>query len=472
MLEKHILSKLLNRLGFEPTSGQRVLFERLAEYIVSFTDSRIFLINGYAGTGKTSALGALVNVLKELGQRVVLLAPTGRAAKVLASYAHTPAFTIHKKIYRQRSLSEELSHFALDRNLHRDTLFVVDEASMVANSPSPSAMFGSGMLLDDLVSYVRSGVRCRLMLVGDKAQLPPVGFSVSPALDPSTLAVYGETIRIELTEVVRQASQSGILTNATLIRNNIDYGVLQLPSFELSGFPDIIQINGTDVQETIENAYMQYGEDNVTVICRSNVRTNNYNNGIRATVLGRDEELTSGDRLMVVKNHYGAFGTDAEPIDFIANGDTAEVVRIRGYEERYGLRYANVLLRLPDYNDVEIESKLILDTLSLETPSLSNEQNKALFFAVNEDYSHITEKRKRYKAVREDPYFNALQVKYAYALTCHKAQGGQWKAVMLDQLFFKEAIQPDDLRWLYTAFTRASERLYLVNFEKKKSGKG
>ena len=469
MLERHILSLLLNRLNFEPTAGQLTLFNELAEYIVNFTDSRIFLVNGYAGTGKTSAVGALVGVLKEMRQSVVLLAPTGRAAKVLSAYAHSPAFTIHKKIYRQRSLSEELSIFSLDRNLHKDTLFIVDEASMVANMPSSSSMFGSGMLLDDLVSYVRSGVRCRLMLVGDKAQLPPVGFSVSPALDPSTLAIYGETIRVELTDVVRQTAESGVLTNATLIRRNIDNGITQLPDFKLKGFLDIVQINGTDVQETLDSAYSEYGEDNVIVICRSNVRANNYNNGVRATIFGRDEELTSGDRLMVVKNHYGVFGTEAKPIDFIANGDIVEVVRIRRYEERYGFRFADVLLRLPDYDDIEIESKLMLDTLSIETPSLSAERNKELFFAANEDYSHITSKRKRYKAVREDPYFNALQVKYAYALTCHKAQGGQWKAVVLDQLFFKDDLQLEDLRWLYTAFTRASERLYLVNFEKKKN---
>lgn len=467
MLERHILSLLLNRLRFEPTSGQLVLFKELSEYIVSFTDSRLFLVNGYAGTGKTSAIGALVGVLKEMKQNVVLLAPTGRAAKVLSAYAQAPAFTIHKKIYRQRSLSEELSLFTLDRNLHKDTLFIVDEASMVANTPSSSSMFGSGMLLDDLVSYVRSGIRCRLMLVGDKAQLPPVGFSVSPALDPSTLAVYGETIRIELTDVVRQAAESGVLTNATLIRRNIDEGYTQLPELTLSGFADIVQLSGADVQETLDEAYARHGEDNVIVICRSNVRANGYNNGIRAGIFGRDEELVSGDRLMIVKNHYGVFGTGSEPIDFIANGDIAEVVRVRKYEERYGFRYADVLLRLPDYHDIEIESKLMLDTLSMETPSLSAERSKALFFAVNEDYSHITVKRKRYKAVREDPYFNALQVKYAYALTCHKAQGGQWKVVVLDRLFFKDELQLEDLRWLYTAFTRASERLYLVDFEKK-----
>lgn len=468
MLEKHILSLLLNRLGFEPTPGQLVLFKELAEYVVNFTDSRIFLVNGYAGTGKTSVVGSLVGVLKEMKQNVILLAPTGRAAKVLAAYAQTPAFTIHKKIYRQRSLSEDMNLFTLDRNLHRDTLFVVDEASMVANMPSSSSMFGSGMLLDDLVSYVRSGVRCRLMLVGDKAQLPPVGFSLSPALDPSTLAVYGETIRVELTDVVRQAAESGVLTNATLIRHNIDSGINLLPDFKLNGFPDIVQIEGSDVQETLDEAYSCYGEDNVIVICRSNIRANNYNNGIRTSIFGRDEELASGDRLMVVKNHYGVLGAGAEPIDFIANGDVAEVVRIRKYEERYGFRYADVLLRLPDYNDIEIESKLMLDTLSIETPSLAAERSKELFFSVNEDYSHIAVKRKRYKAVREDAYFNALQVKYAYALTCHKAQGGQWKAVILDQLFFKDDLQLEDLRWLYTAFTRASERLYLVNFEKKK----
>ncbi|MDR0661232.1 MAG: AAA family ATPase [Prevotellaceae bacterium] len=467
MLERHILSLLLNRLGFEPTRGQLTLFKELAEYIVNFTDSRIFLISGYAGTGKTSAIGSLVGVLKSMKQNVILLAPTGRAAKVLSSYACAPAYTIHKKIYRQKSLSDEMSLFTLDRNLHKDTLFIVDEASMVVNTPSSSAVFGSGMLLDDLVNYVRSGVRCRLILVGDSAQLPPIGFSVSPALDSSTLTIYGECIRTELTDVVRQATDSGILTNATLIRRNIENGVARLPDFKLSGFPDIIQINGSDVQETLDQAYSQYGEDNVIVVCRSNIRANNYNNGVRTSIFGRDEELVSGDRLMVVKNHYGSFDTMEEPIGFIANGDIAEVVRIRKYEERYGYRFVDVLLRLPDYNDIKIESKLLLDTLTLETPSLSADSSRELFFSVNEDYSHITLKRKRYKAVREDLYFNALQVKYAYALTCHKAQGGQWKVVILDQLFFKDELRLEDLRWLYTAFTRAAERLYLVNFEKR-----
>lgn len=462
-----MLDKLICGLGFEPTKGQTELFNELAAFVTNFTDNRIFLISGFAGTGKTSAISSLVSVLNEMKQKTVLLAPTGRAAKVLSAYSKSPAFTIHKKIYRQKSQDDGIGRFGIDRNLHTDTLFIVDEASMVGNASMEQAVFGTGRLLDDLVHYVQSGTRCRLILIGDRAQLPPVGFSVSPALDSGVLSGYGDCLRVELNDVVRQAANSGILLNANMLRKNIDEKCAQLPSFTFNGFNDIERISSVDVQELITSTYDKYGQENAIVVCYSNKRANRYNLGIRAYTFGRDEELVPGDRLMVVKNCYQLLEKN-ETFDFVANGDVTEVVRIRKYEERYGLRFANVLLRFPDYNDLEVESKILLDTLSSESPSLGAEKGRELFMSIAEDYAHIGDKRKRYKAIKEDPYYNALQVKYAYAVTCHKAQGGQWKTVFLDQLFFKDGeVQIEDLRWLYTAFTRATEKLYLVNFKEK-----
>lgn len=466
MLEKYLLNKLLLHLVHEPTGGQRVLLDELAAFITNTADNRIFLVSGFAGTGKTSVVSALVKTLSELRQKTVLLAPTGRAAKVLSSYAQAPAYTIHKKIYRQKSVADGVGVFSIDKNIHTDTLFIVDEASMVANSSYEQSIFGTGRLLDDLVSYVNEGVRCRMILVGDRAQLPPVGFDQSPALDQHVLSDYGDCLRVELSDVVRQAADSGILSNANLLRKNIDGKVLTLPAFSFSPFDDVQRIEGADVEEYISSAYDRYGVENTVVICYSNKRAIRYNLGVRAKIFGREEELVQQDRLMVVKNYYQLV-EKSEGLDFIANGDIVEVLRIKGYEERYGFRFANVLLRLPDYNELEVDCKLLLDTLSIEAASLGQEKGRQLFLSVAEDYAHIGDKRKRYKAIKEDPYYNALQVKYAYAITCHKAQGGQWKAVVLDQLFFRDEVQLEDLRWLYTAFTRATDILYLVNFKDK-----
>lgn len=466
MVNDLLIRMLKDALNYQPTLGQEQLIEKLADFVTDPQDNSIFLVKGYAGTGKTTLIASLVKVLNNLKLKSILLAPTGRAAKVLSAYAEHPAYTIHKKIYKQKSLSESISSFSLDRNLYTDTLFIVDEASMIANTSFEQSMFGSGKLLDDLITYVKSGKRCKLILIGDNAQLPPVGLAISPALDKSELLVFGSCTEMILDEVVRQTSDSGILYNATQIRNQIDRQNIQLPKIVLDGFSDIETINGVDLMEKLSDCYDYYGDDDVMVICRSNRRANRYNEGIRSKILFYEEEITRGDRVMVVKNCYQTVkGNDS--MDFIANGDIARIGRIRKYEERYGNRYANVSLQFEDYGDVEVDSKIMLDTLTVETASLPAERNKELFFLINEDYAHITQKRKRYNAIREDSYFNALQIKFAYAITCHKAQGGQWKCVFLDNPFFKEdTISLEDLRWLYTAITRASEKLYLVNFDK------
>lgn len=467
MINQHLINLLKDKLKYTPTPSQDLLIDKLAQYILNPNDNSIFLIKGYAGTGKTSLIAALVKVLNDMKMKSVLLAPTGRAAKVLAAYAQSPAYTIHKKIYKQKSLADALSAFSLDRNLHADTLFIVDEASMIANSSLDQSMFGTGKLLDDLIRYVQNGKRCKLIIIGDNAQLPPVGLSISPALDAHELMAYADCSETILNEVVRQASDSGILYNATKIRQQIDEQNIQLPRITLNNFPDIESISGADLMEKLSDAYDYYGNEDVMVICRSNRRANRYNEGIRARILYKDEEIANGDRIMIVKNNYQSL-KDNELMDFIANGDIARINRIQKYEERYDIRYANVSLQFEDYNQIELDCKIMLDTLSIETASLPSERNKELFFQVNDDYAHITQKRKRYNAIREDAYFNALQVKFAYAITCHKAQGGQWKCIFLDNPFFKEeTLSLEDLRWLYTAITRATEKLYLVNFDEK-----
>ena len=428
-------------------------------------------ISGYAGTGKTSLIGALVKTLDQLQQKCVLLAPTGRAAKVFSHYAQHPAYTIHKKIYRQRNFSNDLDNFSLDDNLHQHTLFIVDEASMIANDGLAGAVFGTGRLLDDLIQYVYAGTGCRLMLIGDTAQLPPVGEEESPALSADKLRGYGmEVYEAQLTEVVRQMHDSGILWNATELRRYIsEENFLTLPSVRVEGFPDIRMVSGSELIEVINDCYGQAGMDETIVVCRSNKRANIYNKGIRNTILFREDELNSGDLLMVAKNNY--FWTEGcKEIDFIANGDIAVVRRVRGVREAYGFRFADVVLAFPDYDGMELEVKLLLDTLHTETPALPKELNDKLFYSVLEDYADITVKRERMKKMKADPHYNALQVKYAYAVTCHKAQGGQWKRVFLDQGYMTEdMLTPDYFRWLYTAFTRATEILYLVNWPKEQT---
>ncbi len=470
MIKTHLSNRILENMPFEPTAGQAILAQKLATFITSEFDNEIFLLKGYAGTGKTSMISALVNTLDEFKIKTVLLAPTGRAAKVLTTYTGRSAYTIHKKIYRQKASTDGMSKFSLDRNLHKNTFFLVDEASMLANNGGDASIFGSGRVLDDLYEFVSMGNNCKLILIGDTAQLPPVGMEISPALDASELAMYGVGVNeVELTEVVRQTQDSGILYNATALRDLIaDAGFYgEYFPIELQGFDDIKRINGGDLIEQVSSCYDKYGEQGTMVVTRSNKRANKYNQGIRSTILYKEEQITTGDLLMIVKNNYFWIAED-EKLDFIANGDIAEVVRIGRREELYGFHFADVTLRFADYDDLEIDCKLLLDTLDIESASLSYEDNQRLFYAVAEDYADIKSKQKRWEQIKNNPYFNALQVKFAYAITCHKAQGGQWDAVFVDQGYLTDdMLNVEFLRWLYTSFTRSVKELYLVNFNKE-----
>lgn len=469
MIKNHLKTILTQNLPFSPTPCQSNLIDVLASYIFSDEPDQIMLIKGYAGTGKTTMLYSLTQTLNKLKIKSVLLAPTGRAAKVLSGYTQMPAYTIHKKIYRQKSSSDGFGHFALDKNLHKNTYFIVDEASMISNETAENNVFGSGRVLDDLLEYVYSGENCRLVLVGDTAQLPPVGLDISPALEIAALESYGFSVKmVELTDVVRQAEDSGILSNATQIRGKIG-GEIPAKGFfpiNLRGFNDIERISGAELIENITSSYSKYGIFETAIVTRSNKRANLYNKGIRGSILYRENEIERGDLLMVVKNNY-YWNDEGVKLDFIANGDIAEVVKIYKYEELYGFRFANVCLRFTDYDDVEFDCKIFLETLSIESASFPYEQNRKLFEAVSEDYADIRNKRERWKKVKENPYFNALQVKFAYAITCHKAQGGQWKAVYVDHGFVNEdMLDTEFYRWLYTAFTRPTEKLFLINFDK------
>jgi len=467
MLRNFISDRLLENLDFQPTLGQEDLIRELGVFLASDDLLEIMLIKGYAGTGKTTLVKSLVKTLNFLKQKSVLLAPTGRAAKVLSAYSGHQAWTIHKKIYRQKSGSDGLGDFVLDRNLHKNTCFIVDEASMIGDR-SPDSFFGSGDLLRDLVDFVEAGTQCRLVLVGDTAQLPPVGLDMSPALSPERLEDFGYRIReIELTDVVRQAEDSGILFNATSIRNLITDGLEEYPSFHFESYPDISLISGSDLLEAISASYDRYGTSDTIVVTRSNKRANKFNAGIRNQILWREEQLSPGDLLMVVKNNY--FWKDEENrIDFIANGDIIRVEKVLSTEEVHGHKFANITITMPDYRDIEMEVKVLLDVIELDAPSLNYDQQKTLYLSVAEDYPDESSRRKVAEKISTDPYYNALQVKFAYAVTCHKAQGGQWKSVFLDQGYFtEEMLSLDYLRWLYTAFTRASEKLYLVNFAKE-----
>ena len=470
MLKKHIQDQLLGNFGFSATSGQVLLTEKLAAFICENSTDSVFLLKGYAGTGKTSMLNALVKTLAEFKFQAVLLAPTGRAAKVLSSYTGKNAYTIHKKIYRQQTSADGLGRFVIDRNLMKNCFFIVDEASMISNSSPEGSVFGSGRLLDDLYEYVYTGQNCKLVLVGDTAQLPPVGMDISPALDDRELERYGlDVIEHELTEVVRQVHDSGILYNATGLREMISENFSDSGYFpiETKGFTDIVRIGGADLIEQISECYDKFGEQQTMVITRSNKRANKFNAGIRSSILYKDSEITVGDLLMVVKNNYYWLGEE-EKLDFIANGDIVEIKAIRGQEELYGFRFANVSLKFIDYDDLEVDCKIFLDTLSLESASMTQAENQRLFQAVAEDYQDVRSKKKRWEKIRENAWFNALQVKFAYAVTCHKAQGGQWDAVFVDQGYLVEdMLNKEYLRWLYTAFTRPVKKLYLVNFNKE-----
>ena len=452
----------------EPTLQQLNVIKMWSEFLLSRDDNEIFLLTGYAGTGKTSLLGALVNVLKQLKQPVVLLAPTGRAAKVFSLYADAPAYTIHKKIYRQKSLME-MDSFQANVNLHKHTLFIVDEASMIANEGLAGSMFGTGRLLDDLIHFVYSCEGCRLLMVGDVAQLPPIGEEESPALMPEVLEGYNLHVRpATLTQVVRQVGESGILWNATRLRSLLQGGeVLEFPKMRVEGFPDVHVVPGEELLEVLQDSYYRCGQDETIVITRSNKRANIFNQGIRGRILGYEEELTCGDLVMVSKNNYFYKLNEEDGASFIANGDTAVVRRFRNERSFYGFRFADVTLQFPDYGNTEVEGTVLLDTLTNEAPSLTRAQQEQLFQAIWEDYPEIGNKRDRMKKIKEDIYYNALQIKYSYAVTCHKAQGGQWQHVFIDQGYItEERLSPDYFRWLYTAITRATHQVYLINWPK------
>ena len=457
----------------KPTKEQEKAIILLADFLLSRERDTVFLLKGYAGTGKTSLLAALVRTLGMLQQRVMLLAPTGRAAKVLSSYAGVPAYTIHRKIYRQKSITD-MDVFQNDVNLRQDTLFIVDEASMIANDAHDTTVFGTGRLLDDLMHYVYSCEGCRLVLVGDTAQLPPVGEEESPALSRTMLEGYGmEVTELQLTQVVRQLEESGILWNATMLRSLIQNDeMFEFPKLRGKTFPDVKALPGEELIEALEQSYRKYGTDGTIVVTRSNKRANIYNNGIRARILDHEEELSSGDLIMVAKNSYfwtereqSANGVASDTMAFIANGDIAVVRRLRNERSFYGFRFADAILEFPDYDNREMEVTVLLDTLQSEAPALTRQQQEALFNGVWEDYPELTNRRDRMKRLRQDPYYNALQIKYAYAVTCHKAQGGQWEHVYIDQGYItEEMLTPDYFRWLYTAITRATEQVYLVNW--------
>ena len=463
--------RFLKRFKAEPTACQARLFREAAEF-VTCDDADILVVNGYAGTGKTTAVSAVIAALKDVGTPSVLLAPTGRAAKVFSGISHRPAFTIHKHIYRQKSVgSDGFGQFSLAPNKAKGTLFVVDEVSLIgidAATPQGTTAFGSGNLLEDLVTFVRNGVDCRLILVGDAAQLPPVGLDASPALSKSFMDGFGGVRYSELTSVVRQAAESGILRNATRLRGLIaGSGGDELFTdwkLDLAGADDIERIGGGELIEALSDAYGRYGEDGTVVLCRSNKRAIRYNLGIRGTVQFKEERLVRDDKLMIVRNCY-QFVEDVPGMDYIANGDIAKLVRIGNFEDRYGLHFADATLSFPDYDDVEVKAKVCLDTLESEAASLSYEQQNALYQGVSADYADRGTKKKIWEAVREDPYFNALQLKYAEAITCHKSQGGQWDCVFIDCPFWQDEQTLDDLKWLYTALTRAVRKVYLVNFK-------
>lgn len=465
MLKNHIAAVMKKHLTFDPTPDQQQLLDVLSEFVMGQEERELLLLKGYAGTGKTSMISVFIKALQEFKIKSVLLAPTGRAAKVLSGYAEAGATTIHKKIYRQKSSKDAFGEFALDRNLHTNTFFIVDEASMLSDRSFESSIFGSGNLLQDLINYVYNDKNCRLILVGDTAQLPPVGLPVSQAMDKRFLeAFHVSVMEHELKEVVRQTYDSGILSNATSIRNLIGIEDFSHPRFSVAGFKDVCRIAGSELLETLSAVYHKYGQDDTIVICRSNKIANKYNQGIRNQVLYREEELSAGDYMMVVKNNYFWLGEN-ENADFIANGDIIRIKRVRKYQEMYGFRFAEAEIILPDYGNMELTVKLLLDTIYSEAPALTAEDNKRLFYTISEDFADVNPPKKRYGQVKENPYFNALQVKFAYAVTCHKSQGGQWPVVFIDQSYFRdEMLTSEYLKWLYTAFTRATQRVYLVNF--------
>ena len=476
MIIDELKYKILQQFGFPPTQEQAHALEVFAEFLTDRDPHAVMILRGSAGTGKTTLSGAIVRTLKEIRQKVMLLAPTGRAAKVFSLNSGSPAYTIHRRIYREKSFSGVEGQFNLNDNLYTDTLFMVDEASMIANMGLGGMSFGSGCLLDDLVHFVYQGRNDRLLLIGDKAQLPPVGEEESPALHAAMLEGYGlKVYECDLNEVLRQSEESGILYNATMIRQMITHDdITQLPKIHFAGYSDIKPMPGSELIEALADSYHHVGLDDTIVVTRSNKRANIFNQGIRNMVLDREEELSQGDILMIVKNNYYWMEEERKSNNklqsndipaFLANGDRAKVLKVRRRIDLYGFRFATLLLQFPDYDNYELEATVLLDTLTSEAPALTHEQQEQLFHQIEEDYQDIPLKADRMKAIRQDQFFNALQVKFAYAVTCHKAQGGQWAHVYVDQGYMTDdMLNPDYIHWLYTAFTRATEMLYLVNW--------
>lgn len=479
MLIDELIFQIIQQFELQPTTEQKHVLTQFAHFMMDEEPRVVMIFCGSAGTGKTSLASAIARTMVKLGQKVMLLAPTGRAAKVFSVHSGQSAYTIHRQIYRQKSFDSDGGVFNLNFNRYTDTLFMVDESSMIANQGQTESSFGSGCLLDDLVQFVYSGRNCRMILMGDAAQLPPIGEEQSPALSSDFMEGYGlKVYECRLDNVLRQSEESGILYNATLIRTHIMRDELtQLPQIYFNTFADIVVVPGNELIETLNSSYSEVGVDETMVITRSNKRAHIYNQGIRQTILGSEEELSTGDMLMIVRNNYhwvkpptNNEEQDTTSMTFLANGDRAMVQRVRNTRELYGFRFADVWLQFPDYNDYELEATIVLDSLHTEAPALSREQNERLFNEVLADYADIPRKQDRVKKLREDIFLNAVQVKYAYAITCHKAQGGQWAHVYVDQGYMTdEMLSPDYLHWLYTAFTRTTEKLYLVNWPKSQT---
>ena len=459
-------SLLKKQFPFTPTIKQDLFFQQIAEFCTNIDNNEIFVLKGYAGTGKTTVISTIVNNLAEINKKYALLAPTGRAAKVIANYSHKPAFTIHKKIYFPKKVAGGVS-FTMQQNKHKNTLFIVDEASMISDSNTDSSAFDNGSLLDDLISYIYSGTNCKLILLGDTAQLPPVNLDISPALNIDTLGMHyqKEIKHIEFDEVMRQEEKSGILFNATELRDVLKEELYESFKFNLKGFKDIIRLtDGYDIQDAINSAYSNYSIEDTAFIVRSNKRANQYNEQIRTRILDKESELSTGDFLMVVKNNY-FWLKDSDEAGFIANGDIIEVLEIFSILELYGFKFAKVKIRMVDYpNQIPLETVLLLDTISSESPSLTYEESNRLYQEVLLDYEGETKYRK-FQKVKENEFFNALQVKFSYAITCHKSQGGQWNTVFIEQPYLPNGIDRDYIRWLYTAITRAKDKLYLIGFK-------
>ncbi len=459
---------LVKDFPHSPTNKQDRALRLLADFMLNKNNNEVFLLKGYAGTGKTTIVGTLVKNIENSKQSVVLLAPTGRAAKVISNYSKKEAFTIHKKIYYPKSQKGGGVSFTLQKNKHRNTIFIVDEASMIPDINQDAKLFENGSLLDDLIQYIYSGHQCKLLLIGDTAQLPPVKLDVSPALEKHTLENYynKEVVSIELDEVVRQKEDSGILFNATQIRNQLEEGFYDTFKLQEENFPEVIRpVDGQELMDALEDCYSNLGNEETVFIVRSNKRANLYNQNIRSRILYQESEIAAGDYLMVVKNNYFWVETNSDA-GFIANGDIIEILEIFSIKELYGFRFATVNIRMIDYpNLTPFETVLLLDTLSSETPSLTYEDSNKLYQEVMKDYEHETSKYKKFLSVKKNVYFNALQVKFSYAITCHKSQGGQWNTVFVEQPYLPNGIDKDYLRWLYTAITRAKEKLYLIGFK-------